>query len=197
MATYKNFSEATRALKSNFNKARKKLPDVLANVGSNFFVDNFKRQGFLDESLNKWKPRKKVKNKRDGTRSILVKSGRLRRAVNNSLTSKTPDRIIWRVNLPYAEAMNDGVNKVECVKPHKRQASRTVTTKGSYSGLGSEKRKGKKIKMLGVRGNVKGFSRKMKIPARKFMGQSRILNRMFRKKIDATVMKALTNSGVR
>lgn len=158
MATYKNFGEATKALKSNFNKARRKLPDVLANTGTNFFVDNFNRQGFLDSHLENWKipqrkitgtkaykyPKKKDLGRR--TRATLVKSGRLRRAVNNALILKSKDRIHWRVNLIYAARHNFGLNGM---------------------------------------------------PKREFMGQSRILNRMFRKKIDATVMKALTNSGVR
>ena len=43
----------------NFNKAESKLPRMIANEAVNFFTMNFRRQGFLDGTISKWKPRKK------------------------------------------------------------------------------------------------------------------------------------------
>lgn len=123
----------------------------MANVGTNFFISNFDKEGFQDGALTKWKtperkisgtksykyPKKKDLGRR--TRKTLVKSGKLRRYVNSSAKEKTFKRIVWRVGLPYAARHNEGL-----------------------SGM----------------------------PERKFMGSSKTLNTLFRKKIKEAYIKA-------
>jgi phage gpG-like protein len=65
-----------------------------SNEAVNFFKANFKRQGFLDRSLHKWKPRKKVKKKgkfvaNDPGRGILIGkgSGKLKRSIARTALS--------------------------------------------------------------------------------------------------------------
>jgi phage gpG-like protein len=94
------------------SSVKSSLPTVLANEGTKFFVGSFTQQGFTDTSFNAWKPRKLVKGRLKNTnRRILVKTGRLRRAVNNSVKEKSFKRIVWNVNnseVPYAGYQNYG-----------------------------------------------------------------------------------------
>lgn len=103
--------------------AKKELPKLLANQAQNFFVDNFKRQGFLDGAVKKWKevqrrikgtPEYMYPKRRDLSRRrtpILIRSGKLRRAVGSSAKVITAQRIKFIVPLKYAAAQNDGNSK--------------------------------------------------------------------------------------
>jgi phage gpG-like protein len=152
MATHSNFSSAFKSMYRKLQSTQRTLPSVLANVGTNFFISNFDKEGFQDGGLTKWKtpqrkiagtksykyPKKKDLGRR--TRKTLVKSGKLRREVNSSAKEKTFKRIVWRVSLPYAARHNEG---------------------------------------------LKGM------PERRFMGPSRTLNTLFRKKIIEAYKKSL------
>lgn len=93
------------------------LPVVLANQAQNFFVSSWAKQGW---DGTKWKePNRKIPGtpeykypigKKLGrrTRATLVQTGALRRAVSNSIRSKTFDNVRLVVDLPYAEVHNDG-----------------------------------------------------------------------------------------
>jgi len=112
MAVHSTFSSAFKVLYRKIDKVKSDLPTVLANEGTKFFVNTFNQQGFTDNTFKAWKPRKLVKGRLKNTnRKILVKTGRLRRAVNNSVKEKSFKRIVWRVNkseVPYAEYQNFG-----------------------------------------------------------------------------------------
>lgn len=117
---HKNFHSAFRALDRRMMQAKTKLPTEIANTGTRHFVGHFTNER-SDEGA--WKlPQRKIpgtnafkypKGKDLGrrTRKILVKSGKLKREVNNSVKLKTYRRIEWRVSgLPYAKVHNDGLN---------------------------------------------------------------------------------------
>lgn len=90
----------------------------IAMAQKNYFVASFKRQ---DWDGDKWQevqrrikgtkaynyPAKKGLKRR--TRPILVGRGSLRRAVNSSLKSVTPNRVRFQVDLPYAAIHNQGL----------------------------------------------------------------------------------------
>lgn len=70
-------------------KVYKTLPRKIAGTAVNFSKENFKRQGWLDNGLQRWAPRKKRGSRRTDNRVILVKSGRLRRSIRaTSVTDK-------------------------------------------------------------------------------------------------------------
>jgi len=72
-------------------------------TGVNFFKQNFRRQGFLNNSLEPW--RKKSSNTSNSL--ILVQSGRLRDSLHAE--SNRPDRIVFMPgDLPYADIHNNG-----------------------------------------------------------------------------------------
>lgn len=110
MAIHKNFTSAFRALDRRIASVKRSLPTEIAATGTRFFVENFDKQGFQDATLVPWSPRK---NNSQAGRKILIKSGRLRRAVNRSVREKTYRRVIWRITsseVPYAARHNDGIN---------------------------------------------------------------------------------------
>lgn len=94
----------------NLKRVKSELPRVLANDTKNFFVGEFNHQEWDGK---KWQePQRKLK-KGGSSRNqsaTLVQSGRLRRAVINSLQSATFDAIKFKVvDVPYAEVHNEGL----------------------------------------------------------------------------------------
>jgi phage gpG-like protein len=73
-------------------KEVKNLLSIAANESVNFFTENFRRQGFLDRSLTKWKKRKKNV---DPGRGVLIgkanrggRGSRLYRSIARGRTTK-------------------------------------------------------------------------------------------------------------
>lgn len=106
MANSFNFSR----VRKNFDRLKQELPVAVAGVTQNFFADSWRKQGWDDGTVNKWEPRK-VETKKTKGRAILVKTGKLRRAVQNSIREKRFDRIrlvIDGATIPYASVHNEG-----------------------------------------------------------------------------------------
>ena len=105
-------------------QTKKVIPTVVANQATNCFLDGFKKQGFTDTGLKKWEevqrrikgtsaykyPKKKQLSRR--TSPILVRTGKLRRAVGNSVRTKTFNQIVLVVGIDYASYHNDGTKKI-------------------------------------------------------------------------------------
>jgi hypothetical protein len=101
----------------NIDTLKQELPVVLANQAQNYFTNTFRQQGWDGED---WKepnrriqgtpeykyPKKKGLGRR--TRATLVQTGRLRRAVSNSIRRATFERVHLVVAVPYAKYHNDG-----------------------------------------------------------------------------------------
>jgi len=109
---------------------RDEIPMKLANQAQNFFIDNFRRQGFLDGSTKPWA---EVKRRIPGTnaykyplkkdlgrheRAILQGkgSGQLRKGVNNSIKKATFSLVKLVVDVPYASYLNEGTSKMPARK---------------------------------------------------------------------------------
>lgn len=95
------------------------LPVILANQAQNYFVASFTKQGWDGVGWKEVKRRQegtseykypKLKGLSRRTSPILVRTGRLRRAVSNSIKSETFQSVRLVVDLPYAAAQNDGVS---------------------------------------------------------------------------------------
>lgn len=118
MATNKfNFDQ----LKKNFEQLKRELPIQLANQARTHFTNSFKEQGWEGKAWETPKrrivgtpeykyPKKKGLGRR--TQKTLVKSGRLKRAVNMSVRSKTFEKIQFIVDVPYASYLNDGTKTI-------------------------------------------------------------------------------------
>jgi phage gpG-like protein len=100
-------------LKQAEKKARKAMEAAIVDVGNTarvFFIDNFRKQGFDDKNVQKWKPRK-VADKRAG-RAILVKTGDLRRSIIRNPANRAALTIKISTDLVYAARHNNGLKNM-------------------------------------------------------------------------------------
>ena len=105
-------------LKQAEQKARKALENAVVEIGNtakNFFVENFRKQGFDDKTVQRWKPRKRTTYKTksgkvvdDTTRAILVKTGDLRRSIIR-VPNRSALNVKIQTDLIYAKVHNDGL----------------------------------------------------------------------------------------
>lgn len=101
------FNEARKII--DFTKQVEKVVGDFATIAGveavNFYTLNFRKQGFDDNGVEQWKPRKRERSK-DSGRALLVKSGALRR----SLIKRPAGRLaVWIISpLPYASRQNEG-----------------------------------------------------------------------------------------
>ena len=106
-------------LKQAEQKTRKAMEAAIVDVGNTakvFFVDSFRKQGFDDKNVQKWKPRKRTtyttrsgKTVDDTTRAILVKIGDLRRSIIRNPANRAALSIKISTDLDYAKIHNDGL----------------------------------------------------------------------------------------
>lgn len=122
MAVHKDFDSAFKALYKRLESVQNTLPTELAKAGTGFFISNFDKEGFQDGTTQAWKtplrriagtpeykyPKKKGLGRR--TRKTLIKTGKLKRAVNKSVVEKSFKRIVWHVrDVAYAARHNEGL----------------------------------------------------------------------------------------
>jgi len=106
-------------LKQAEHKTRKAMEAAIVDVGNTakvFFVDSFRKQGFDDKTVQKWKPRKRTtyttrsgKVVNDTTRAILVKTGDLRRSIIRNPANRAALTVKISTDLVYAKIHNDGL----------------------------------------------------------------------------------------
>jgi phage gpG-like protein len=98
-----------------YYRVKNSLPVKIGEVAKNFFVLNFRKQGFDDNGAQRWQPRKgqlsfngiaRVSKKSESGRAILVKSGDLRKSIR--VKSSSMRKIIISSDLPYSKAHNEG-----------------------------------------------------------------------------------------
>ena len=89
-----------------FKFKKRDLPTLIANDSRNFFLQGFKKQGWDDGVVKAWKERKDS----NSTKPILVKTGKLRRAVSNSIRLANWDIVKLAIGseVPYAAVHNEG-----------------------------------------------------------------------------------------
>lgn len=88
-------------------KVKTTLPTILANESVNFFKQSFRKQGWEDEGVQPWKPRKSTDKKNKG-KAILVQSGDLRNSITIESANWGKIRIVSQ--LPYSAIHNEGLN---------------------------------------------------------------------------------------
>lgn len=108
------FNEA-RKIKAQRLKVQANIKAVVTIMGNdalNHFKGSFENQGFTDQYLSKWQPRKRVryKGRNETTRAILVKTGRLRRSLQKS--NKGLTAVTIKTNVPYAVFHNEGTGRL-------------------------------------------------------------------------------------
>lgn len=159
-------------LQANIKAALARLPNMAGQTVVNFALDNFQRQGFLGDSLDKWPARKKETARNKG-KAILIQTGRLRRSIRIVKTSGTT--VVVGSDVPYAKAHNEGFKGNVKFSAHWRSTT-------SFQG------------MKGVKTLVKPHGMNMNMPRRQFLGNSPYLTKQLQRLIVAEIMRAAKNS---
>jgi phage gpG-like protein len=107
MARNKGGTESLKKKIDALNVLKTTMPKVLANDCVNFFKASFKKQGWDDQGLVKWKGRK---NDVDPGRAILIGkgSGHLRQSI--VVQSANWQKVVIVSQLPYSAIHNEGLD---------------------------------------------------------------------------------------
>jgi phage gpG-like protein len=105
MATFAEHKKILKDIQA-FKPQLEKVVDAMGVLAANHFTTSFRNQGFTDESLQSWQPRKRTERSRMGNRAILVKSGRLRRSIRSKRFGLLSVKIY--TDVPYASVHNNG-----------------------------------------------------------------------------------------
>lgn len=171
--------------------ALRAIPRRAGVLAVNFSKDRFRSQSWVDNIREPWKKRKAEswgRKPRKG-RAILVDSGRLRRSIR--VISTSPDRVVIGTDVPYAEAHNEGfTGKItQKVKAHTRRKFGRIQS----TNIETRKRSSRRGQVGG--GQVKAHTRiiDQKIPRRRFIGSSALLNRQLERMITVEIVRAVKN----
>ncbi len=160
-----NSQQIFKQVQGRLKQAFGTLPVVIANEMVNFTKERFRQQNWLSGGSQPWEKRK---SKKDSSRAILRKSGRLARSPRPVTKG---DMAGIAMDVPYAQVHNDGFNGTVNVKAHKRNKyGKQKTGTGTYNKSGTEKMK--TITTVKGIGDVKAHTRKVNMPRRRFVGPS-------------------------
>lgn len=163
--------------------ARATLIPKVGAIMLQFTDDRFREQGWQDATLTPWAKRKSNK---DAGRSILIKSGALRRG--NRIVSTTDHSVTMGNDLPYAKPHNDGFHGSVAVKAFTRKRFSKTTIETDKLTKSGKPRKATALKAIGDI-QVKSFTRNVNFPERRFMGNSKTLSQKIRDLLTAEVNK--------
>jgi phage gpG-like protein len=192
--------QIVKTVEQKVKEVMRTLPRLVGNEVVNFSKENFRRQGFLGNTFEKW-PARKVKTKfgitpRNNGRAILVDTAKLKRATR--VVSADWNEVIIGNDVPYAQAHNEGISGlgvIQTVKTHRRKMPHKNGT-GAIAGRLNKKATAQRVRYGQTSSGitfVKEHKRKivMKIPRRRFIGNSPYLNRNIQRLIASQIQKAI------
>lgn len=168
-------SKNTKKIQSDIREYFKKLPRQVGVLALQHFKRNFAQQGFYDDSLKKWRPRK-TNSPRNKGRALLVNKGRGRRSLR--ILQSSSDLVIVGADVGYMAFHNTGgvIRRQVTVRTHERKPfSRTW--------------RGKKVDVNKT--IIMRHQRMMNLnmPMRKFVGNSKHLNKRIDQKVRIDLRK--------
>lgn len=132
------------------------MPRLIGNAAVSMVNENFRDAGWRDGGLKAWKKTKRQMGKGKGSQYLPLHSSREHLSRSTQYKKTGPGEVTISNPVPYASVHNDGFEGNVNVKAHKRTISKGKNKGDKYS--------------------VRAFSRRMYIPQRQFMGESRELN---------------------
>lgn len=102
MAARRRGADPARMIKG-LRRLNKVMPNIAGRIAVNGFKETFRRGGWTDRRLVKWKDRK---GNIDQGRAVLVKSGRLKRSLR--VLRKRTGQVETGTDLAYGAAHNEG-----------------------------------------------------------------------------------------
>ena len=151
-------------------KAQKQLLVIAGQESVNFFKRRFAEGGWIDGGFEAWQKRKNDKRKGG---ALMVQTGKLRNSIH--VKQRGADYLIIGTDMPYARIHNEGYDGNEQVKAHSRKTFKQLMVKATS--LKSRKTSSRSVRIHTGTGEVKAFTRHMKMPQREYIGQSSLLNR--------------------
>lgn len=172
------------------------LPRKVATVAVNFSKERFYLQNWADTTRKPWAKRKKSWNKETNRRSgraILVDTGRLRRSIR--VIHADSSIVAIGTDVPYARAHNDGFSgRVrQKVRAHKRGKFAMVKSGTGTFNIKTRRENTRSRRSKSGEISVKAYTRTIdqKIPQRRFIGPSALLNRRIERMIVAEFKQSL------
>lgn len=157
-------------------KAVKEFVTVMGVEAKNHFVKSFRNQGFTDEVLKPWPARKYNRNSRG--RGILVKTGDLRRSIR--VIRQKRYGIVIGSDLRYASIHNYGG------LIHKKARTATLNFRVGRDGKSRFARANK----ANFQQTVRIDKHSIRMPQRKFIGNSSVLTRRLSTMLRSTIRNA-------
>ena len=164
-------TDSFKKVEQQVRRAVSQLPRIIGAVAVRFSDDNFRKGGFDGDSFIPWAQRKQAQKGKG--RAILIKSGRLRRSVRVLRTGQ--DHVVIGTDVPYARAHNEGFNGTVTVRSHTRNTYGTERRGTGIYSVGTQKERYRNYKYLSGNRKVRSHTRRMRIPQRRFIGDSPVL----------------------
>lgn len=114
MARNKGGTDLLKKQIATLNSVKNTLPTKVGNVCETFFRQSFRKQGWDDQNLQRWKARRgevtggiaQIARRSSGSRAILTQTGALRRSIHTAMA--TWKKVVIESDLPYSAIHNYG-----------------------------------------------------------------------------------------
>lgn len=184
---------------------QRKMPVLVGRMAKDHYQDNFRKGGEVNGGLKKWTPAKRLSS---GSSSAGANYGTLLSGRNHlfSSVSYTPGAARVRVHnyAPHASTHNDGGTVEPTVTPKMRRFAwaKYYEAGGGKKNAGNGKRKGKNAGSGGENKEAefwKNFALtkkkklSIKMPVRRFLGESKELNKEILDKQEAEIRKIINS----
>lgn len=202
--TVKEFAEKLKQNGSDLSDLiGRKMPIIVGRMAKTHYQDNFIKGGFVNRTLKKWEPSKRLSSDSQSASSnygtLLSGRNHLYSSINYTTT---PGKVRVYNPVPYASAHNFGETIESTVTPQMRKFAWAKYYEAgggvkSPSNGGKKGKKAEKAKESGEAAFWKNFALtkkkkiKRKMPKRQFIGESKMLNDNAQKRGEAEMMKIL------
>lgn len=183
-----DISDFTRKLDA-LSNAYRKVPNEVAALAVNFSKERFREQAWLDKSKEKWKPRaQRRKGGAKKSQTLLVNTGRLKRSIRKIHADE--NSILIGTDVLYAQIQNDGgtIEQNVTVKSFKKKGFKKQGYSRTRKGR-TESVKEHSVKAHAIQSHTRNMN--LKIPSRRFIGDSYTLQRRIYLHIAASFTRAL------
>ncbi len=183
-----DFSQIERKLKNLERYMKRDMPRIIGIESVNFFTENFEKGGFVDNNLKKWKPSKRTQP--DSVWYGFEYKARVKLPANHPKRKGTKSKYKPRKSNPITN-YSPAATKRKTLIGSSGELSDSLQYKvvpGKVI-IFSDK---KYAKLQNEGGVIKLFGKKsVKIPARKFIGKSKALERKLHKIIKQDIARIL------
>lgn len=170
---------------NNIKRVMLTLPLIVGKDIVKFTMERFRQRNWIDNSTEIWTKRS-AKSKRDNGRALLIDTGTLRRSIR--VISSDENSVTVGSSTLYGQIHNDGFNNWQSVKAHKRK--KYLVFKAKATSLKTKKTRKVTSKLHTGDIEVAAHRRFMRMPRRRFLGNSQFMKQQISRSIAAEIKKA-------